>query len=188
MSTTVMDRRVREEGAVWGLLAEFTDAAELIEAARKVRDAGYTRWDSFAPFAVHGLDTAMGIHKTVLPRLVLLGGAAGCLSGILLQWWTNAVDYPFLISGKPLFGWPAAVPIAFELTILFAAFAALFGMLGLNGLPRLHHPLFTSERFRRVTTDRFFIAIEADDPRFDSGETRRFLTQLGAAVVEEVRD
>ncbi len=188
MSATAVDRGLQERGAVWGLLAEFTDAGDLIEAARKVRDAGYTRWDSFAPFAVHGLDTAMAIRKTALPGLVLLGGMLGCLAGILLQWWTNAVDYPFLISGKPLFGWPAAVPIAFELTILFAAFAALFGMLGLNGLPQLYHPLFTSERFRRVTTDRFFIAIEAGDPRFDPGETRRFLEGLGAVAVEEVRD
>ncbi|HHQ49214.1 MAG TPA: DUF3341 domain-containing protein [Acidobacteria bacterium] len=188
MSAVVMEDRVEERGTVWGLLAEFTDAAGLIEAAEKVRDAGYTRWDTFAPFAVHGLDTAMGIRKTVLPKIVLGAGAVGCVSGFLLQWWTNAVDYPFLISGKPLFGWPAAVPIAFELTILFAAFGALFGMLGLNGLPRLHHPLFTSERFRRVTTDRFFIAIERDDPRFDPEETRRFLEGLGAVAVEEVRD
>ncbi len=183
-----MESRVQEPVKVWGLLAEFGDAAELIGAAEKVRDAGFTRWDSFSPFAVHGLDTAMGIRKTVLPKLVLAGGSLGCLTGFLLQWWTNAFDYPFLISGKPLFGWPAAVPIAFELTILFAAFAALFGMLGLNGLPRLHHPLFSSERFRRVTNDRFFIAIEADDPKYDAAETRALLESLGAAAVEEVRD
>ncbi len=188
MMDTTSTSRTAGDTALWGLLAEFQDAAELIAAARRVRAAGYTRWDSYAPFAVHGLDDAMGIDKTVLPKIVFAGGLIGCLTGLGLQWWTNAVDYPFLISGKPLFGLPAAVPVAFELTILFAAFGAFFGMLGLNGFPRLHHPLFTSDRFRRVTNDRFFIAIEASDPKFDPGATRRFLEELGSLAVEEVED
>ncbi len=188
MDTGTPTRSVTADRTAWGLLAEFDDAAQLIAAARKVREAGYTRWDSYAPFAVHGLDDAMGIDKTVLPKIVLAGGVTGCLAGLGLQWWTNAVDYPFLISGKPLFGLPAAVPVAFELTILLAAFGAFFGMLGLNRLPQLFHPLFTSDRFRRVTNDRFFIAIEASDPRFDREATRRFLEELGSAAVEEVED
>jgi len=188
MDTQTLSRVPAEDGALWGLLAEFSDAAELIAAARRVRQAGYTRWDSYAPFAVHGLDDAMGIDKTVLPKIVFTGGLLGCLSGLALQWWTNAVDYPFLVSGKPLFGLPAAVPVAFELTILLAAFGAFFGMLGLNRLPQLYHPLFTSERFRRVTNDRFFIAIEASDPKFDREATRRFLEELGSLAVEEVED
>lgn len=189
MSVTTVDRDAAGRGSrPWGLLAEFTDAADLIEAARQVRDAGYTVWDCYTPFSVHGLDNAMGIGKTVLPRLVFLGGLAGCIAGLALQWWTNAVDYPFLISGKPLFGLPAAVPIAFETTILFAAFASLLGMLGLNKLPQLHHPLFASERFRRVTNDRFFIAVEATDPKFDVHATRELLERIGSVAVEEVVD
>jgi len=190
MSVTTLHRddTGSAEPRLWGLLAELTDAGELIEGARRVRDAGYTQWDCYSPFSVHGLDNAMGIGKSVLPRLVFLGGFTGCLAGVALQWWTNAVDYPFLIAGKPLFGWPAAVPIAFELTILFAAFAALLGMLGLNKLPRLHHPLFANERFRRVTNDRFFIAIEATDPKFDPEATRELLVGVGSVAVEEVED
>jgi hypothetical protein len=110
------------------------------------------------------------------------------LAGILLQWWTNAVDYPYLISGKPLFSLPANIPIAFETTILFAAISALVGMLALNGLPRLSHPLFTSRAFKRVTDDRFFISIEADDPLFDATKTRELLESISDQPVEEIED
>ncbi len=105
-----------------------------------------------------------------------------------MQWWMNAVDYPFHISGKPLFGLPANIPIMFELTVLFSAFAAFFGMWGLNGMPRLYHPLFTNRRFRRATQDRFFIVIEARDPQFDTEQTRAFLASLGGSEVEDVNE
>jgi len=179
--------RSAEAGGLYGLLAELPDVPALLQGAEQIRDAGYRRWDAFAPFAVHGLNSAMGLKRSRLPWLVLGGGLTGTAAALLLQWWTNAVDYPFLISGKPLFGLPAAIPVAFELTILFAAFAAFFGMFGLNGLPRLHHPLFHSDRFRRVTTDRFFIAIEASDPQFNETETRRLLEEIGSVHIEEVR-
>jgi hypothetical protein len=172
----------------FGLLAEFDTVDSLIRAAERVRDEGYTRWDSYAPFAVHGLDEAMGLDRTTLPVIVFLSGLAGCIFGLVLQWWTNGVNYPFVISGKPLFGLPVAIPITFEMTILFAAFGSLLGMLGLNGLPRLHHPLFKSERFRRATTDKFFIAIEASDPIFDARDTRRLLEEVGSVAVEEVEE
>ena len=172
---------------LYGYLVEFDSVDALLEGAERVRDAGYTRWDAHSPFPVHGLDGAMGIRSTRLPLLVFAAGLGGTAAGILLQWWTNAVDYPFLISGKPLFSLPANIPVAFETTILFAAIAALLGMLAFNGLPQLYHPLFTSRAFRRVTDDRFFISVEACDPIFDRLATRELLGALpGALQVEEV--
>lgn len=173
-------------GKIWGLLAEFGSTGDLLDAATAVRDAGYTRWDAHTPFVLHGLDEAMGIRSSKLPLVVAVGGATGTAAGLALQWWTNAVDYPFLISGKPLFSLPANIPIAFETTILFAAFSALIGMLAFNGLPKLSHPLFRSNRFKRVTNDGLFISIEAADPNFDQETTRRLLQEHGAVFVEEV--
>jgi hypothetical protein len=175
-------------GALYGLLVEFDDVDAFLAATEKVRDARFSRWDAHTPFVVHGLDDAMGIRPTKLPLVVFGAGLTGTLAGIGLQWWTNAVDYPFLISGKPYFSVPANIPVAFETTILFAAIAALVGMLAFNGLPRFHHPLFTSGRFRRVTNDRFFISVEAADPRFDETETYEFLSSLGGLAVERVED
>lgn len=173
---------------LYGLMTEFESAALLMEAVEKTRDEGFTKWDVHTPFPVHGMDDAMGIRGTRLPFIVLIAAATGLGLATLMQWWMNAVDYPFLISGKPLFGIPANVPVMFELTVLFSAFAAFFGMWVLNGLPRWYHPLFTSRRFRRATQDRFFIVIEAADPRFDRERTGEFLASLGGAVVEEVNE
>ncbi|MBU2500023.1 DUF3341 domain-containing protein [bacterium] len=175
-------------GALYGLLTEFESPSLLMEAVEKVRDAGFKKWDVHTPFPVHGMDDAMGIRGTRLPFLVLGGGLTGLGLATLMQWWMNAVDYPFMISGKPLFGLPANIPIMFELTVLFSAFATFFGMWGLNGMPRLYNPLFTNRRFRRATQDRFFIVIEARDPGFQLDKTREFLASLGGAVVEEVRE
>jgi len=169
-----------------GLLIEFDDANALVHGCEKVRDAGYRRWDAFTPFPIHGMDRAMGIRGTRLPWLVLGGGLTGLSLALLMQWWMNAVDYPFMISGKPFFGLPAAIPVTFELTVLFSALTTFFGMWGLNGMPRLHHPLFGSERFLRATADRFFIAIEASDPKFDTRSTRQLADSLGGTAVEEV--
>lgn len=168
----------------YGLLAEFADAGSLLEAAQVVRDEGYRRWDCFTPYPVHGLDRAMGLGETRLPWVVLLGGAAGCGLAILMQWWMNALDYPFIIGGKPLFSLPAQIPIAFELTVLFSALSCVAALLLFNGLPRFHHPVFHSARFRRATTDRFFLAIEASDPRFDAVRTAELLGSLGPTSVE----
>lgn len=176
----------RDAGRVYGLLTEFESPSALVAAVRQVRDAGFRHWDVHTPFPIHGMDEAMGIRGTRLPFLVLGGGITGLGLATLMQWWMNAVDYPFEISGKPLFGLPANIPVMFELTVLFSAFAAFFGMWGLNGMPKLYHPLFTSRRFRRATQDRFFIVIEARDPQFDAGRTREFLASLGGSVVEAV--
>jgi hypothetical protein len=172
----------------FGLLAEYKSPADIFHACEKVRDAGYKHWDSFTPFPMHGLDKAMGIKRSILPWLVFVGGMTGAASGMTLQWFTSAVDYPVIIAAKPYFSYQAFVPITFELGVLFASFTAVFGMLGLNKLPRWHHPLFAVERFRGVTDDRYFIAIETSDPKFDLDRTRRLLEESGAISVEEVED
>jgi len=179
---------VKETGDLYGLLVEFEDAPTLVHAVEKCRDEGFRNWDVHTPFPVHGLDSAMGLKGTKLPWIVLMGGATGLGLATLMQWWMNAVDYPFLISGKPLFGIPANVPIMFELTVLLSAFACFFGMWGLNGMPRLYHPLFTNQRFRRATQDRFFIVVEARDPKFQLERTRAFLSGLGGNAVEAVNE
>jgi hypothetical protein len=182
-TTTHADR-----GTLYGYLVAFDKVDELLVAASKVRDEGYTRWDAHTPFVIHGLDAAMGIKKTVLPYIVFLAGLTGTAAGLLLQWWTNAVDYPFLISGKPLFSLPANIPVAFETTILFAAISALVGMLALNGLPQLSHPLFANRTFKKATDDRFFICIEARDPIFDAEKTKKLLESVSDRPVEEIED
>ena len=172
----------------YGLLAEFATPEDLLEAATAVREAGYTRWDAHTPFPVHGLDRAMGLRESRLPWIVFFAGLTGTGAAVLMQWWMNAVDYPFVIGGKPLVSLPAQVPIAFEVTILFAAIACVVGMLLFNGLPRFHHPAFRSARFRRVTTDRFFLAIEASDPQFDVQRTGELLVSLGPLSIEQLED
>lgn len=172
----------------YGYLAQYSNTTDLVDACEKVRDAGYSKWDAYSPFPVHGIDPAMGIKPTILPWLVLGGGLTGCSGAILMQWWMNAIDYPYLISGKPMWSIPANIPVAFELTILLSALTAFFGVLALNNLPNWFHPLSKSERFARVTDDGFFIAIEANDPRFDETETRLLLEGTKPLAVEMVED
>jgi Ni/Fe-hydrogenase subunit HybB-like protein len=167
-----------------GVLLEFNDPDAMKAAAGKVREAGYEKWDAYSPFPVHGLDKKMGIKRTKLPYAVFAGGVTGALLGTALQYFTNAVDYPFISSGKPLSSIPAWIPVSFELTVLLAAFGAFLGMLVMNGLPRFWHPTFTSKRFARVTNDRFFIGIDADDPAFDREKTVEFLRNLGGTHIE----
>ena len=183
-----MSARGNDERRLWGLLAEFASPQDLVRAAARIRDAGYTKWDAHTPFPVHGLDGAMGIKTTRLPFLVLAAGVVGAISGLLMQWWMNAVDYPIIISGKPFNSLPANIPVTFELTVLLAALTAFVGMLVANALPRFHHPLFKSGSFRRVTTDAFFLAIEATDPRFDLEKTGQQLTSLKATRVSPIED
>lgn len=182
---------------IYGVMAEYGDVDSLISAAEKVRDAGYRRWEAYSPFPVHGLDAAMGHKSTILPWIVLGGGLTGMISGILLVWWTNAISpdvpyavrgYEFIISGKPIFSFPANIPPIFELTILFSAFAAVFGMLAMNMLPRFNHPVFNSQRFTRVTQDRFFIAIESADPKFSRQRTTQLLQDTHPLNVEELQE
>ena len=182
-----MDETQQKRG-MYGLLAEFETPGELVHAANVVREKGFTKWDCYSPFPVHGLDGAMGLRDTRLPWVVLLGGLTGCATAILMQWWMNAVDYPLIVSGKPLFSLPANIPVAFELTILFSALAAFVSMFLFNGLPRFFHPTFHSERFRQVTNNRFFISIEAVDPRFDVEQTEALMRSVGSKHVEWLED
>ena len=161
-----------------GFAAEFHDVTSVTNAARAVRDAGYTKFDVYSPFPIHGIEKAMGLRATHLPWIVLVCGLSGTGLALLLQYWTNAVDYPFKISGKPLFGIPANIPITFEVTVLLSAFAAFFGMFILNKLPQHHHALFEHPRFKRATDDGFFVVVEAGDARFDAVKTRTLLQSL----------
>lgn len=173
---------------MYGLLAEYDTPASVYHACEKVRDAGYEKWDSYTPYPMHGLDKAMGIKRSFLPWIVFCGGMTGAVSGMTLQWWVATTAYPVIISAKPYFSYQAFVPVTFELGILFSAFSAVFGMLAINGLPQLYHSLFNSERFKAVTDDKFFIAIEAKDKKYDLERTRKLLEETGAKHIEEVED
>jgi hypothetical protein len=184
---------------LYGYIAEFETPGDLMAAAEKVRDAGYKWWDCHTPFPVHGLDKAMGIKRTILPVIVFFAGAAGTTAAFSLQAFTNSLGwtiwagvwvtgYPFLISGKPAMSLPAFIPVMFELTILFAALTTVSLMFLFNGLPWLYHPLFKSNRFRRASNDRFFISIEARDPKFLPKKTEEFLKSLDPVAVEAVED
>jgi hypothetical protein len=171
-----------------GVLGEFDNVDKVMRAATMVRRAGFTRWDVHSPFPIHGIDYAMGIKPTILPWLVLGMGLFGLTGALWLQWYVNAYDYKFIIAGKPFWSLPANIPVIFECTVLCSAYTAVFGMLMLNKLPLLYNPLFKLERFRRVTQDRFFVVIDASDPKFDERRVADFLNKLGATAVERVED
>ena len=167
-------------------MAEFDSADALLTAATAVGRAGYTKTDAFSPFPIHGMAEALGFKEKHVAPIVLAGGIAGMLGGYGLEYWTQVIAYPLNIGGRPYHSWVSFIPPAFETTILFGAFAAVFGMLALNGLPQPYHPVFNHERFSRVTTDGFFLAIEAADPKFEAHATRQFLAGLHAREVVEV--
>jgi mono/diheme cytochrome c family protein len=174
------------EGALYGYLAEYDTPGELIDACRKVRDAGYTEFDAYSPFPVHGIDPAIGIKRTILPLIVFGAGFTGAIGGMLLQWYCNSYAWTWNISGKPTWSIPANIPIAYESAILLAVLASFFGMWGLNKLPQVWHPLFRSERFTRATDDGFFIGVDARDRRFDAVKTRQLLQEAGAIAIDDV--
>jgi hypothetical protein len=171
---------------VYGMLAEFEDAEALLDAARAARAAGFTRLDAFSPMPVEGLTEALGLAPNWLPRLTLLGGLLGGLSGYGLQYYVSVIYYPLNVGGRPLHSWPAFLPITFETTILGAALFAVLGMLALNGLPMPHHPLFAVPQFRFASRDRFFLAILARDPKYDREAVRSLLETLRPRSIEEV--
>jgi mono/diheme cytochrome c family protein len=163
-----------------GILAEFADPAALRSAAAALMAAGYRRYEAHSPYPLEGISTVMARRSGIQPWLVLVGGIVGCTVALLLQWWTNAIDYPYWISGKPLFSLPANVPIGFELIILLGALAAFGGFLVLANLPWLRDPRFDCAEFRRVTSDGFFLSVEASDAKFDERATAELLASLGA--------
>jgi len=172
----------------YGIIAEFDNPADTMHAAEKVRDAGFRKWDVFTPFPVHGMDKAMGLKNSKVGWFSFLGGVTGYTCGMLMIWWMNAVDYPILIGGKPMFSPFSAFPPSYELTILLGSFGSLFGMLFLNRLPRLHHPLLKNRRFALATHDRFFVVIETADPKYSETETRKLLESLGSRHIEVVEE
>jgi hypothetical protein len=171
---------------IYGLMAEFKSPTALVEAARRTREAGYRKMDAYSPFPIEELSDALGHHHDRLPLLVLIGGIVGGASGFFLQYYAAVIDYPLNIGGRPPLSWPAFIPVTFETTILAAAFVAVLGMLGLNGLPMPYHPVFNVERFVNATRSRFFLCIEATDPLFDKEATGRFLESLEPREVCEV--
>ena len=177
---------MKKPETIYGYLAEFTTAEQLLEAAREAREAGYRRIDAFAPFPIEGLAEAIGFHRTRLPLVVFVAGVIGGCSGYFLQYYAAAVSYPINVGGRPLNSWPAFVPVTFEMTILFAAAAAVFGMLALNGLPTPYHPVFNVSRFALASRDRFFLCIKARDPKFDMDLTRTFLLGLKPREVSRI--
>jgi len=168
-----------------GLIATFETTPELYAAAQQVRDAGYRNWDCITPFPVHGLDKAMGVKRSIVPRISLAGGT-GYITGMSLIWWTGAWNYPLIVGGKPFFSPMFAFPVSYELTILFTAFATIIGMFVVNGLPMHYHPVLKYDQIRRGMDDTFFIVIESRDPRFDPVNTRALLEQAGGTAISEL--
>jgi hypothetical protein len=169
-----------------GLMAEFSDHSALLKAAERAYAEGYRRMDAYSPFPIDGLAEAMGKRGTPIPLVVLLAGMAGGMGGYLMQWYALAVDYPLDIGGRPLHSWPAFVPITFELTVLSAALAAFLSVFILNRLPQPYHPAFNVAAFGQASQDRFFLCLEATDPKFNEAGTRAFLEELRPENVHEV--
>ena len=170
----------------FGIIAEFKDPTELMKAAKSVRDSGYKNFDVYTPFPVHGMDDAMGLPASKLPWLVLMSGFFGCSVGLALQIWVSAVEYPLIISNKPFLSIPAFIPVTFELTILFSAFATVFGMFALNKLPMFNHPVFNASNIKKVTDDGFFLCVFCSDSKFNTDEVEKLLTKLNGSNIEKV--
>jgi hypothetical protein len=171
---------------LYGLMAEFDNPTDVVEAARATYDAGYRRINAYSPYPIEELSEAIGFHSTRLPLIVLIGGIIGGLVGYGLQYYVAVIDYPLNVGGRPYHSWPSFIPITFEMTILFAALSAVFGMLALNKLPQPYHPVFNAERFALASRDRFFLVIEADDPKFDRDKAMSFLKSLNPKEVVDV--
>ena len=174
------------ENPIYGITAEFDDPDKLLEAAGKVRAAGYRHFDAYSPFPIHGLDEAMHFSDPRVPWFAFFGGLTGCMLGFGLQYFISVVDYPWNVGGKPLNSWPQFLPVTFECTVLCTGLSTFISQWALNGLPRLHHPIFNAKNFDRASQDRFFLCIESKDALFDLEKTEAFLSSLGALHVAEV--
>ncbi|MFZ5444595.1 MAG: DUF3341 domain-containing protein [Myxococcota bacterium] len=171
---------------LWGVLAQYENPHAIYQACEQVRDAGYEKWDACTPFPVHGLDKAMGAKPSKLPWVVLVAGLTGSTFMLFFESWAMGSAYPMIVGGKPLFSLPAFVPVWYEFTVLSSCVTAFFANWIMNGLPRPHHPAFASKAFERVTDDKFFIMVEAADPKFDLEKTKALLQGAGATLVEEL--
>jgi hypothetical protein len=171
---------------VYGVIGEFDDPHELVHAGRKIREMGYTKLDAMTPFPVHGIDDAIGIPYSKLGWIVIVIGLMGTATALGLIYYVGAINDKFVIGGKPLFDFTFSIPVTFELTVLFSAFAAVIGMLALNGLPKLYHPSMNYQAAHRASDDRFLLVIEADDPKFQPQTAAEHLKSVGASTVEVV--
>jgi hypothetical protein len=178
----------KAEGTIYGVVAEFGSPEALVEAARRACEAGWEKLDAYSPFPVHGIDAAMGAKRSKLGYLVFAMGVLGATAALALQWWTGSVAYPLVIGGKPFFAFEFSIPVTFELTVLFAAFGAVFGMFAINGLPRFYHPVFQHPRFAGVTDDAFLLAIESFGKDFTAEEAAGFLESIGGRNVEVIAE
>jgi hypothetical protein len=175
-----------KDSTMYGLLAEFTTPEALIEATHKAHEVGYRNMDAYTPYPIEEVGHALGARGTRLPYIVLAGGILGAIGGYFLQYYTSVIEYPLNVGGRPYHSWPSFIPATFEMTVLLAAFAAVLGMLALNGLPQPYHPVFGAPGFEAATRDRFFLQIEARDPKFDPEETRAFLESFHPERVSEI--
>jgi hypothetical protein len=181
-----MNNLITKDSVLYGLMVEFETADEILHATRSAWQAGYREFDAYVPYPIEGLAAGLGMRHSRIPSIVLIGGLVGGTVGFGMQYWSMAVDYPLNVGGRPYNSWPVYVPITFEMLVLVASFAALLGMLFLNGLPKLHHPVFNVPGFERASQDRFFLCIETIDPSFDRERTAEFLAALKplGAVIE----
>lgn len=177
---------MKQPEGLFALMAEFSSPRTLRRAIRRTRESGYKEIEAYTPYPMEEITEALGHHRSKLPLIVLIGGIIGAISGFGFQYWVSVIAYPLNIGGRPLNSWPAFVPVTFETTILFAATAAVLGMLALNGLPMPYHPVFNVKRFKLASRDRYFLAIAASDPLFEPDETRRFLEGLESTGVFDV--
>jgi len=184
--TTTAHGRRRGTPALYGIMAEFDNPSDLVAAAKRTHEAGYRRINGYSPYPIEELTEAIGFTKTTLPIIVLVGGILGGLGGFFMQYWMEVIDYPLNVGGKPFNSWPAFIPITFECTVLVASFAAVLGMLVLNKLPQPYHPVFNAPNFALATRDKFFLVIEANDPKFRRDEATQFMKTLGAMDVSDV--
>jgi len=171
---------------IYGMLAEFDSASDLVAAARRTHEAGYKKIDAYSPFPVEELAEAIGFHSNRVALVTLIGAAIGGLSGYLMQYWIATISYPINVGGRPYHSWPSFIVVTFEMTILFGGISAVFGMLALNGLPMPYHPVFNVARFAMATKDRFFLIVFSTDPKYDTTGTRQFLESLGPRSIAEV--
>jgi hypothetical protein len=171
---------------LYGLGAEFSSAAALLEAAKKIYAHGFKKWDVYSPFPIHGMDHAMGFKRSRVSLFSLIGGFTGLTTGFVLIYYTSALNYPLIVQGKPYFALEPSLPIFFELTILLTAFGTILGLLLLTLLPRLHHPVFNWDRFQRATDDGFFLVLEVADPKFDPTASRQLLQGMGGTHITEI--
>src|SRR5713226_1371824 len=179
---------MEQRSHIYGVVGEFETPGQIIQAAAKVREAGYRDVEAYTPFPVEGLSEVLRLKRSLVPLITLTGGLIGGLGGFGFQYWVAAITYPMNIGGRPLNSWPAFIPVTFELTVLFASLSAVLGMLALNRLPQPHHPIFNAHRFTHASADRFFVCIQARDKKFHLAETARFLEGLAAHHVSEVHD